>query len=601
LRPLLSIAPLVFLAAIAPVPGAWAQHGSAASLPTAGRPGLAPVSPGTGAGSGSRRDRVRKALTRGEGAGKSWCSDQGGYTLGAHYDNVYACGPATGTPDDFDTMGFQCVELSARFLWVVYHDFVANIPDGKDLVHLAGAALGIPIGTPGPGSLPAPGDVVSMWGGPAADVYGHTAVVTAVQVDASGNGTITIMEQNAINTGWDQLDVSHWAETYGDPNYAGGLYYYTHVRWLELAASQGPPTHSGTEQYDVRGLGRGTQLSALNGSGQAAGAIQWKTRTGLRMQRSFVYRAGRRTALGVPTTHVAATAGMGINGHGMVAASATATGGATRAYAVNSWGTPAWWRLPLPASHVLDAAATSIDEHGDLSGWMRVPAGREGVVWIHGHGGYRTRILHANRGFREPLLAAADHWGDAVGTELSSAGRTVATVWSPWGQAFPLPGLTSNAASIASGMQVRWSGGRRLLEIVGASQSASGSLEACRWQVTVRHHWLDWSNAQPLGIPTGYRSSLAIGLNANGWIVGNLLRPDGGQRAFLWEPSQGMVPMSSLISATSGWVITAARSVNDAGQIAGEGYNRGWANSGAEAGVILTPEKRPQHSVSSAS
>src|SRR5579872_411422 len=102
---------------------------------TASRPGLSLVSSGSSHGLAAQASHAGRAgLTPGEGAGKRFCSAQGGYPLGASFDDVYACGPSTGTADDFDTVGFQCVELSERFMWVVYSDFVPNVTDGKDLV-----------------------------------------------------------------------------------------------------------------------------------------------------------------------------------------------------------------------------------------------------------------------------------------------------------------------------------------------------------------------------------------------------------------------------------------------------------------------------------
>ena len=47
---------------------------------------------------------------------------------------MYACGPPYGGSSPFDSIGYQCVELSARFLWAVYGKYVSNVPDGRDFV-----------------------------------------------------------------------------------------------------------------------------------------------------------------------------------------------------------------------------------------------------------------------------------------------------------------------------------------------------------------------------------------------------------------------------------------------------------------------------------
>ena len=206
---------------------------------TAARPGM-PVmgllakgnalAPGAGEYGVPKNLRLKVA----EGLGPGWCLAYGGYPLGPSIDGVYACGPSLGESNPFDTDGFQCVELSARFMWDVYRKVIRKVPDGADLVRLGHKQLHIPVGTPGPNRLPAPGDILSL-SGATADPAGHTAVVAAVNVDASGNGTIQILEENGSLSGWDKLDVSHWRETFGDPQYDAGQYYYTNVSWLKLA------------------------------------------------------------------------------------------------------------------------------------------------------------------------------------------------------------------------------------------------------------------------------------------------------------------------------------------------------------------------------
>ena len=60
---------------------------------------------------------------------------------------------------------------------------------------------GVPIASPGPGVLPVAGDVVSMWGA-GQDSLGHTSVVSSVNVNSSGNGTITFLDENgAVSNG----------------------------------------------------------------------------------------------------------------------------------------------------------------------------------------------------------------------------------------------------------------------------------------------------------------------------------------------------------------------------------------------------------------
>lgn len=570
------------------VSGADSTH---RSVPSAARPGHRLV--GTlhwdSARAGIGGDVARRDLTRGEGAGKSWCADNGGYLLGASYKNIYACGPANGAADDFDTAGFQCVELSERFMWARYDKVVYNVPDGKDLVRLGGVQLGATIGAPGVGSLPAPGDVVSMWGGPTASIYGHTAVVTAVDVDSTGNGTIKIMEENGLQSGWDQIDVSQWKETYGDRQYDGGLYYYTHIQWLELASGS-RPTESGL-RYRVRSLPQGMLPKAINDLGQVTGVAIRHRRGGSRLSLPFLHRDGKTILLHPPIAKISKAVAVGINNNGVIAAWAGG-GGQTRPYALRTRQGLSWRPLPLPAGHGLISRTTAIDAQGDMSGWVSSSSDRtswSGAQWTHVPGGYVGRSLHATRGFRRPVVTGVDHWGDAVGTELYGT-RTFAVAWSAGGQPFRLDGLSrispwrSATAMVASGSELR-----RTLVIAGSSTDASGSLQACLWNVTVSRGGLELARPRPLGLPPGYVGSRAVGLNSEGWVVGDLARPGSAGRAFLWRPGIGMVNLDSLVPQSSGWVILKVFGLNSKGEIIGQGYKRTANGPSKTRGLLLQP------------
>jgi hypothetical protein len=146
-------------------------------------------------------------LAPGEGTGAAWCTTYG--TDGAKglysYDNVWACGPDDtkgATPFDSNgTQSFQCVELSERFLWAI--DGLAPIfgddVDGATVVSLYHSAHpSIAVGSPGPSSLPQPGDVISFGGGGEIDPStGHTAVVVGAP---NSSGNFTIMSENWGNT-----------------------------------------------------------------------------------------------------------------------------------------------------------------------------------------------------------------------------------------------------------------------------------------------------------------------------------------------------------------------------------------------------------------
>jgi hypothetical protein len=148
---------------------------------------------------------------------KANSSGRSAYGLGGSYRGVKACGPrpwSDGAPDvvvrfftgAWGEYEWECVELSMRYLYLAYaippyhangKDVVANYP-GTRLRRVANGAVG---------QAPVPGDVLSY--GPTT-TYGHTSVVSASNVDASGNGTIIIVEQNSSAAGTKTLTVSSW-------------------------------------------------------------------------------------------------------------------------------------------------------------------------------------------------------------------------------------------------------------------------------------------------------------------------------------------------------------------------------------------------------
>jgi len=146
----------------------------------------------------------------------------GSYALGGIYLGVKACGPINTErvvqffPGAWGELEWQCVELSMRFLYLAYHivpysgngkDVVWNYtPKGTDDVQLTKISNGTS------GKFPQAGDVLSYG---TTSTYGHTSVVTGSNVDGSGNGTITIIEQNVTSpsNGMETLKVTDWTVT----------------------------------------------------------------------------------------------------------------------------------------------------------------------------------------------------------------------------------------------------------------------------------------------------------------------------------------------------------------------------------------------------
>jgi hypothetical protein len=152
------------------------------------------------------------------GEDSTFCSTAtpGGYTLGSpavSFDNVYACGPANNSgkgyyvPASGKYKGFfedsaweyQCVELANRFAFDAYGltPLKGSALTGEDYAAtLNKAHPSIPLVKNGAGSKAyLPGDIVSLSDSHLKD--GHVAIVIASTESASGNGTITVMQENA--------------------------------------------------------------------------------------------------------------------------------------------------------------------------------------------------------------------------------------------------------------------------------------------------------------------------------------------------------------------------------------------------------------------
>jgi probable HAF family extracellular repeat protein len=103
-------------------------------------------------------------------------------------------------------------------------------------------------------------------------------------------------------------------------------------------------------------------------------------------------------------------------------------------------------------------------------------------------------------------------------------------------------------------------------DVVGESLAQPGESRAFLWRNGAM---------QDLGTLPGDLSSQANGINAAGHVVGWSRSPDGStSRAFLWQ-SGVMSDLNSALPAGSGWVLTSAAAINDAGQIVGAGLHDG--------------------------
>ncbi len=96
--------------------------------------------------------------------------------------------------------------------------------------------------------------------------------------------------------------------------------------------------------------------------------------------------------------------------------------------------------------------------------------------------------------------------------------------------------------------------------------------------------WTELEGMEDLGTLGGAFSN-AVAINNENQVVGWTTTASGETVAFIWEQGKGMRNLNDEIPAGSGWVLTRAVNINDAGEIIGGGYlhNQRWP-------YLLTPK-----------
>jgi hypothetical protein len=213
----------VGLAAVAIVAAAMAAGAGGPGLAKAAvaafarQPAVAAVRPGgscnqvSGAYQMPGADGVTPAAWTGDGLTVPACGpipNDGGLT-----NPVYPYPGALWTP------GYQCVEFSERYLYYRYGVTMSSSTNGDQVAaHYAAAypALFMIVRNGTPHRAPVPGDVLSMSTLPSFNSVagGHTVVVQSSSVNAAGDGTLTVVEENAVASGIQVLPVTDWSVTY---------------------------------------------------------------------------------------------------------------------------------------------------------------------------------------------------------------------------------------------------------------------------------------------------------------------------------------------------------------------------------------------------
>jgi probable HAF family extracellular repeat protein len=127
---------------------------------------------------------------------------------------------------------------------------------------------------------------------------------------------------------------------------------------------------------------------------------------------------------------------------------------------------------------------------------------------------------------------------------------------------------------------------RRLAGVLGAALSVTtfviGAASSAHAGGPVNAHAFFYSGGVMTDIGTlpGDSFTFASGLNSQGQVVGDSSSLLGQGHAFLWKAQSGMVDLSTLIPANSGWVLHTATGINDSGQVTGIGDFNGLLDRG---------------------
>lgn len=207
--------------------------------------------------------------------------------------------------------------------------------------------------------------------------------------------------------------------------------------------------------------------------------------------------------------------------------------------------------------------ANGINDFGDVAGYSD-GGGQEShaVLWSKGRSVQDLGTLpwgYYSQGF------AINRQGEVVGYSNVADGDSYAFWWTRSGGMRALPMLPGGGFSASA------NGINNLGQIAGGTESTAALL-AVLWDTHP-------SSVESLGTLPGQGWSTAFAINDLGQVVGW-----SGFRAFLWSRAKGMQDLNNLIPGNSGWVLTAANSINTRGQITGEGTINGESH-----GFLLTP------------
>lgn len=247
------------------------------------------------------------------------------------------------------------------------------------------------------------------------------------------------------------------------------------------------------------------------------------------------------------------TSSSDINNLGQVVGFSQTTDGNERAF---SWENGSMSDLGSLAGDAAQSWANAINNSGQIVGYSETTdSGRHGFLWDNG-----TMTDIGTLGGYGSFARGINDAGQIVGESFTDQGNWHAFHWQD-GQMADLGTLGGNRSEA---YDINNDG-----QIVGYSRLNDGS------DYNNSHAVLWESNGQLIDIGTlgSVEESKAMALNDSGQVVGYSYTDMWQQRAFLWDSTDGMIDLNSLLPIDSGWAyLETAFDISNSGHIVGIGY-----------------------------
>ncbi len=271
---------------------------------------------------------------------------------------------------------------------------------------------------------------------------------------------------------------------------------------------------------------------------------------------TFLWQDGRRTDLGTLGGEICG--GDAINDAGQIVGTSDLRGVGTHAFL--------WENGRM--RDLGDFGLRAINGRGQAAGSIDTPLGTRAIVWENGQIRDISRLLP---GWDHEVVAYNDS-GQFAGNCRAKKKNKPGGGW----QSFWFDGVTARKLPSLGGPHYRANAMNNRGEVAGVSDTQPGEYgpaHACVWR-DGRAYDLDTQNSD---------HSAAVGINDRGQVVGSVTNPKDWQHAVLWDRGR-MIDLNTQIASGSGWILDSAKSINNKGQIVGDGLLRG-----KKRAFLLTP------------